>query len=142
MYKDIPIFSLDDLPEYHHSESVYQNKFGFSIYKNVLIQWDEDYDKRILNFIDQMPEKYRNNLLFCHEHEANLLLFWCKEVPVKYREDEEIEVKMYFEDSGLTEKQCEEMEIDKNNIFDIWNILYSVGLKKKDHRGESPTATQ
>ena len=58
-----------------------QSKCGFSIYKGVLVQWDEDEDERILTFIDQLPEGIRIQLLVAQEHEGLLGFLWRAGIP-------------------------------------------------------------
>jgi hypothetical protein len=68
-----------------------QSDCGFSLYKGVLIQWDEDQDERILKFIDQMPVEIRSRLLVAQEHEAALALLWKDSVPPGYEEGDELQ---------------------------------------------------
>lgn len=60
-FKDIP------LPDFGH---------GFSVYRDVLIFWDEDYDNRIITLIDSLPEAVRNILVAIREHEGSLQVVW------------------------------------------------------------------
>lgn len=45
---------------------------GFSLYKGVLILWDEDHDDRIFSWIDQ----YGSGCVSVHEHEATMTIVW------------------------------------------------------------------
>ena|ERR1700736_4557658 len=65
---------------------------GFSLYKGVLIQWDEDQDERILSFIDLMPDAICSRLLAAQEHEASIALIWKDSVPGGYEDGAEWEI--------------------------------------------------
>jgi len=62
-----------------------QGKAGYCVYRNVLVKWDEDYDRRIFCVIDQMPNDMRANLTIAQEHENCLSLVWRWGVPDNYR---------------------------------------------------------
>lgn len=66
-----------------------QEDCGFSIYHGILVQWDEDQDLRVLEFIDDMEEDARNGLLVIQEHEGCLGFIW-KHIP-HYKERESLE---------------------------------------------------
>lgn len=57
--------------------------YGVSVYKNVLIVWDEDHDARIITLIDQIEEKWEQlvNLAVVHEHEGSVIFIWNYHVP-------------------------------------------------------------
>ena len=61
-----------------------QEECGFGIYRGVLVQWDEDHDERILQFIDELPDAIREHLVIAQEHEACLALVWRNVVPPDY----------------------------------------------------------
>src|SRR6185503_18619950 len=65
-----------------------QEECGFSIYRGVLVQWDEDHDERIFKFLDQLPAKILDKLLVVQEHEASLVLVWAPSprIPKCYQE--------------------------------------------------------
>lgn len=65
---------------------------GFTLYKGVLIQWDEDEDERILILIDNMPESVRAELLVAQEHKAYVALMWKNAIPNGYEEGTECDV--------------------------------------------------
>lgn len=58
--------------------------YGMSIYKNILILWDEDQDTRIFEFIDNLDKLDLNSLQIVHEHEGTLCLYWKISPPSKY----------------------------------------------------------
>lgn len=103
---EVILFFESDLPNMaSHCE---QKECGFSIYKGILIQWDEDTDIRILDFIDDMEEWLRIELLIIQEHEAGLYLRWKDDnyIPPEYEEGKSIDVR-----DG-----------------DVWSIMESTGI--------------
>jgi len=89
--RDIVVFHATDLP--NMATHCPQEECGFSLYKGVLVQWDEDEDARILSFIDALDETTRANLLVTQEHEAALGLRWKGSVPEAFEADQEVEVE-------------------------------------------------
>lgn len=58
---------------------------GFSYHKGVLILWDEDYDQRLIAWIESLPSWTRTQLLCCHQHKGTIKLAWrWGTVPVTY----------------------------------------------------------
>jgi hypothetical protein len=51
-------------------------EFGYSIYKGVVVEWDEDYDIRIFVFVDDIKQRNIKDLVRCKEHEAGLTLYF------------------------------------------------------------------
>jgi hypothetical protein len=49
---------------------------GLSIYRGVLIQWDESRDKRILHVIDGLPKVLRDKVAIMQGHEGHLWIVW------------------------------------------------------------------
>jgi hypothetical protein len=88
------VFRVSDLP--NMGAAVRGFSYGFTIYRGVLIQWDEDEDRRILTFIDQLPAKVRCGLSIVQEHEGGLGLVWCNGVPAGYEVGKEFEVEGDF----------------------------------------------
>lgn len=78
----LAVFYDDDLPNMASHRP--QWECGYSIYRGVLVQWDEDHDMRILEFIDGLSEAVRAELLVVQEHEASLALLWRDHVPERY----------------------------------------------------------
>ena len=72
-----PIFQIEDFPRME------QEKSGYSLYRGILVKWDEDYDQMILAFIDQLPADERKQLVMAQEHENCLSLVWKGTVPFK-----------------------------------------------------------
>lgn len=65
-----------------------QRECGFSIYRGVLVQWDEDHDERVLDFLDQTPSYVLDSLLVVQEHEGNIAFVWKGAVPKGYEAGE------------------------------------------------------
>lgn len=87
----VAIFKEADLPNMGATGKGFS--YGFSIYRGVLIQWDEDKDKRILTFIDQLTAGIRCQLAIVQEHEGSLGLIWRQAVPSGYEAGKEFEVE-------------------------------------------------
>ena len=64
-----------------------QSDCGFSLYRGVLVQWDEDHDERILRVIDEMPANVIDRLLVVQEHEGCIAFVWGGDVPKGYEAD-------------------------------------------------------
>lgn len=92
--KKIAIFGVDDLP--NMGAWMRGFSYGFTVYRGVLVQWDEDRDKRVLTFINQLPEKVRCQLAIVQEHEGSLGLVWHTHVPSGYGVGEEFDVEGDF----------------------------------------------
>lgn len=43
---------------------------GFSIYKGILVLWDEDFAERVLGMLNKTPQNILNELLVIGEHKA------------------------------------------------------------------------
>lgn len=63
---------------------------GFTIYRGVLIRWDEDHDTRVLDILDDMPASIIECLLVIQEHEASVYLLWRDSVPTGYEKGQEL----------------------------------------------------
>ena len=98
-------FKLSDLP--NMASHCDQSECGFSLYRGVLVQWDEDHDERILRVIDGMPAAVVDRLLVVQEHEGGIAFRWSGDVPEGY---------------GLDSLGVDEPE------GDWWPVVSSVGL--------------
>ncbi|HPA20382.1 MAG TPA: hypothetical protein PLU30_21710 [Verrucomicrobiae bacterium] len=78
----IAVFFDDDLP--NMASHCDQWECGYSLHRGVLVQWDEDHDVRILEFIDGLPEDVHPELLVAQEHEASLSLLWKDRPAARY----------------------------------------------------------
>lgn len=87
----VNIFDVDDLPNMGAGLGGFS--YGFTIYRGVLVQWDEDKDDRVLIFINQLPARVRCQLAIVQEHEGSLGLVWHTIVPSGYEIGEEFEVE-------------------------------------------------
>ena len=81
----LPVFFTRNLPGERGSH-------GFSVYKDVLIQWDEDYDERVCEFIDDLNPRIRRRLISVQEREGNLALLWDESVPSTYAKGNGVDV--------------------------------------------------
>ena len=73
------VFKTSDFPSPDDHE--------FSLYRGVLVQWDEDHDERVLRVIDYMPAKVVDRLLVVQEHEGSVAFVWDRTIPVGYEVD-------------------------------------------------------
>lgn len=90
----INTFDVDDLA--NMGAGVKGFSYGFSMYRGVLVQWDEDKDDRVLTFINELPARVRCQLAIVQEHEGSLGLVWHTSVPGGYEVGEEFEVEGDF----------------------------------------------
>ncbi len=51
-------------------------RYGCSFYRGALVVWDEDFDTRVLDFLDELPDDVRLHLFAVSEHEGTLGLAW------------------------------------------------------------------
>ena len=70
-----------------------QSKCGFSVYRGVLVQWDEDHDERILDVLDDMPSYTRSFLIAVQEHKGVIAFVWDSAVPEGYEADDGIDTE-------------------------------------------------
>jgi hypothetical protein len=68
-----------------------QNECGLSVYRGVIVQWDEDRDDRVLDVLDNMPAKVVDQLLVVQEHEGSISFVWRHEIPNGYDDTNDIE---------------------------------------------------
>ena len=90
----VNIFDEEDLPNMGAGAKGFS--YGFTIYRGVLVQWDEDRDERILTFINQLPARVRCRLAIVQEHEGSLGLVWHTRAPSDYEVGKEFEVEGDF----------------------------------------------
>jgi hypothetical protein len=89
-WKPIAIFYDGDFP--NTASHVSQSTCGYSLYKGVLVQWDEDQDTRVLQLIDALPLPAREQLLIIQEHEGCVAFVWDYQVPEGFEENGGIDV--------------------------------------------------
>ncbi len=65
----------------------------YSLYKGVLVLWDEDHDERLLTFIDDNLF-LAPRLLAAYERKASLSLVWLNEVPQEFELDDREQVEV------------------------------------------------
>jgi hypothetical protein len=79
---------------------------GFSVYNNVLILWDEDFDPRVQEAIDLF--RMRGGMLIAiHEHKGSVVCFWESE-------------------NNIPDEYMTEIELDD----DIWDCEHRTGENK------------
>ena len=66
---------------------------SYSVYKGVLVVWDEDYDSRILDFIDELHQYIREKLISVSEHEGSIYFLWAESVPDEFSEGVNVVVR-------------------------------------------------
>jgi hypothetical protein len=76
----LPTFGPRDFPQMEQ-----EGKPSFSVYKGVVIKWDEDHDWKVTQIIDTIPADERRFLVIIQEHEECLSLVWHRRVPRRYR---------------------------------------------------------
>lgn len=82
----VPTFRESDFPNMAlHGK---QSDYGFSLYRGVLVQWDEDHDERVLDVLDRFPVNMIERLLIVQEHEGSIAFVWKGKVPAKYKDDD------------------------------------------------------
>jgi hypothetical protein len=59
-----------------------------SIYRNVLVIWDEDRDARVLSWIDDQPPEVIDKLILVAEHEGGISFLWNGCIPHGYEQSE------------------------------------------------------
>jgi len=69
------------------------NVYGYEVYKDVVIAWDEDRDTRIKTFIDELSENERFNLVMCNENKGDLTLWWTDQIPEKFQSKKSVVVE-------------------------------------------------
>jgi hypothetical protein len=68
--------------------------YGFSVYQGVLVQWDEDFDQRVLLWIDSLTPQIRTRLYSASEREGTLDLTWKHgPIPKALQVDGEVSVR-------------------------------------------------
>ncbi len=58
---------------------------GFSLFKNIMIVWDEGDKKDVLSFVDKIPEKVREKLLLVFQYRGTIDMIWKEKVPQSYQ---------------------------------------------------------
>ncbi|HNW10975.1 MAG TPA: hypothetical protein PKI71_06380 [Candidatus Rifleibacterium sp.] len=89
MKKKVFLIKNTDMP--NMASHCKQDECGFSVYRGVLVQWDEDHDERVLNLLDDMPAWVIDELLCVQEHEGSAAFVWKRFIPNGYTEDDQIE---------------------------------------------------
>jgi len=78
-----------DLPRMENGKE----ECGFTIYRGIVVRWDEDYDTRILDFIDDMKPEHAMELMAVQEHEGSIAFRWKSYIPDGFEEGQGVEVR-------------------------------------------------
>ena len=84
---NIPLMSTGNLSYFDRSE--FQT---FTIYRGLMVFFDEDQDTRILTFIDDISIKMRQKLFAVGEREGSITLVWNCRPPTRYEEGNSLDV--------------------------------------------------
>ena len=79
--KDLKHIHKDQLSD-RIQKAIDQN--GFSIYRDVLIVWGISPDKKIIELLDKVVDKYPNQLLVVHFEDNLLEMVWKDGVPLEF----------------------------------------------------------
>lgn len=115
-----PIILPKDLP--NGATHCNQSECGFSIYRGVLVQWDEDHDERILDVLDDMPCHVVDAMVAVQEHEGTICFVWKDAVPKGWEDGNSVVW------SRATEPGTEEAFHCGLIAEDVWHIYQSVVL--------------
>lgn len=59
-------------------------EYGFSVYRDTLVVWDERHDERILEVLDNLPEDHLDKLLVVNYHKGTISFIWEGPAPPGY----------------------------------------------------------
>lgn len=68
-----------------------RHKARVSSYRDIVVEWDEDTDPRVLDLLDEMPRHFRRRLLSAAEHEGTVHFNWDGDAPAEYVEGTSID---------------------------------------------------
>lgn len=60
---------------------------ALTLYKGVWVAWDEDYDTRVMNFVDSLPDWERQRLVLVHERKGRLDTVWTANCPTAHESE-------------------------------------------------------
>jgi len=81
--------------DYHFpnmSSHRHQIECGFSVYRDVLVQWDEDHDVRVIEVVEEMLQNNVSGLQIVQEHEGAISFVWKDDIPEMYKNGHSISV--------------------------------------------------
>lgn len=70
-----------------------KNSNFYTFYRRILVVFDEDLDCRVLDFINQLPDDIRKQLLCVSEAEGSLGLLWENDIPKGYNVNNGIQLE-------------------------------------------------
>lgn len=77
----INAYRFTDLPGFQNG---LKHSDHFSMYRGVIVCWDEDLDARVLDLIDSMDGDDRDELFAIHEHAGSVSFKWKSTIPHNY----------------------------------------------------------
>jgi hypothetical protein len=83
----IPLISTGNLRCFDRSDFP-----SFTVYRGLMVFFDEDQDTRILTFIDDLSIKVRQKLFAVGEREGSITLVWNCRPPTRYEEGKSLDV--------------------------------------------------
>ena len=98
--RKVPMFNISSLK--HDPKSTY-----FSLYRGIIIHWSDYAETRLLDFIDDMPQSDREQLITTSYHKGGIWFTWRGNVPAAYKQGEAV------------------MTRDNN---DQWSVMESIGM--------------
>ena len=90
--KRVTILRQDDLTELCSQARQFKDN-GFSLYRGVLVVWDDGHDGRVLDVLDKMPVGVLEQLLAVHERKASISFLWDRLVPMGYGEYDPVDIE-------------------------------------------------
>jgi len=86
------VFSQNEIIEISNTKDVVRLETRVFIYQKTIILLDDDYDKRVIEWVGNLPESIRKNLVIANEHEGSLYLYWRYSVPEEYSQEKIVDV--------------------------------------------------
>lgn len=75
----VSVFTKDSYPNNSHSVARLVHEamsFGISIYRGIIVIWDEDHDARILRFVDNLTNDELKYVIAVHERKGSLSIVY------------------------------------------------------------------
>lgn len=142
-----------DLPDKEKHGLKYHPPFGcglgtgfFSVYHGTLIEWDEDFDNRILEFVDDVlynveggQDGVMSGLLCAFERKGTVALMWEHRIPSGYREQDQVSINRQYGDVWIVVSSRIAINYDtplfrvldgENYDTGIGKVGYDVPMKK------------
>lgn len=85
------IISIDQITRNELYNENHADDIRLSVYRGIIVLWDENFDPRVLEFIDALPSEVMTQLVVISEHEGCVTFVWEEEIPDGYEEGEMLE---------------------------------------------------